>query len=128
MSGRWRRSNETSRKISLNSLFYFRIRHELRSQIPELISHLVTHRVYDAVFEVFYVETTAAFYRAESSELSQKMVAAPKEFFRHVTLRVEEEIQRSKDLLPIGSWAKVREVTEQALLGDRLVWLAEGGE
>ena len=45
-------------------------------------------------------------------------------FFRHMRLRLEEEVKRAKMMLPVGSWNLVRKVTEQALWTNRIDWLA----
>ncbi|KAG5641762.1 hypothetical protein DXG03_004274 [Asterophora parasitica] len=75
-------------------------------------------------FQNYFVQITHEFYTAESEELSQTMEADPKGFFRHGYLRIEEEEQRVRELLPIGSWAIVRETVEQSLWPNRLEWLA----
>ena len=38
--------------------------------------------------------------------------------------RIQEETERSKAILVVGSWGLVREATEKALLDNRLKWLA----
>jgi len=100
-----------------------RLQHDFRAEVPALIAHLITHRQYSA-FEEYYVEITRAFYVAESKEQQTALQADPKDFFKHVRLRIEEEGLRSESVLPIGSWSLVREVTEKALWGGRLEWIA----
>jgi hypothetical protein len=39
-------------------------------------------------------------------------------------IRIQEETERSKAMLVVGSWGLVREATEKALLDNRLKWLA----
>ncbi|KAF5376863.1 hypothetical protein D9615_007286 [Tricholomella constricta] len=101
----------------------FRLEHDLRPQIPQLIAHLISHKQYSA-FEEYFVKITHEFYTAESEELSQSMKADAKGFFKHCHLRIEEEGQRAKDVLPIGSWTLIRETVERALWSGRLEWLA----
>jgi len=103
-----------------------RLEHEFRQHIPLLIMHLITHGQY-TVFEEFYVAITQSFYAAESLQLAESMKNDAKGFFKHVHLRIEEEVQRSKEVLPVGSWALVREATEGAILGGRLEWLGTEG-
>ncbi|KAG6865824.1 hypothetical protein C0991_011443 [Blastosporella zonata] len=101
----------------------FRLAHSLRSEIPKLIAHLTAHSQYTA-FESNYVDIAIAFYTVESAELAQSMKSDARAFFNHISGRIEEEEQRSKDLLPIGSWDLVRKIVGQCIWGDRLEWVA----
>ena len=40
---------------------------------------------------------------------------------------IEEEVKRSKELLPVGSWSVIRKETQAALLTNQLEWLAKAG-
>jgi hypothetical protein len=62
---------------------------------------------------------------AESLELAQTLEA--NKFFEHINARIDEEVERSKDLLPAESHDIVREVTENAILDNRMEWLAKEG-
>ncbi len=106
-------------------LIYISIRapHEHRPQIPSLINHLLTHDQY-STFEEHYISITRDYYIAESQRLSDEQKKDPQAFFRHVQARIQEEEERSKGVLPVGSWGKLRETTEKALWDDRLGWLA----
>ncbi|TFK63076.1 Cullin-domain-containing protein [Pluteus cervinus] len=100
-----------------------RLDHELRLYIPALVSHLVSHRQY-ANFEAYYIDITQEFYKADSEQHAETMKADPRDFFRHVRRRIEEEDQRSKDVLLAGSLAPVRVVVEKSLLEGRLDWIS----
>jgi len=99
----------------------------MRPFIKELVSHLVVHGQYHSLFETFYIDTTQSFYVTESIERAAALKHQAQKFITHVNLRVEEEIQRCRDVLPEGSWGNVEEVTEKALLAGRLEWLATQG-
>jgi cullin-4 len=100
-----------------------RLEHDFRLQVPILLGYLITHKQYSA-FEEYFIEITQAFYLAESEERRAALSTDPKAFFKHVSLRIEEENLRSKAVLPVGSWGLVREVTEKALWEGRLEWIA----
>ncbi|KAG6828744.1 hypothetical protein H0H92_006882 [Tricholoma furcatifolium] len=97
--------------------------HSLRSEIPKLIAHLSAHNQYSA-FEDFYLKIIRDFYTAESLELARSMKASPLEFFAYVNSRIEEEQQRSRDVLPTGSWGVAQTAMEECIWGDQLEWLA----
>ena len=62
---------------------------------------------------------------AESAEQAETLKKDPKQFFRLGKGRIEEEINRSKAILPVTAWALVREVTEKAFWSGRMEWLSE---
>ncbi|KAJ3571858.1 hypothetical protein NP233_g3479 [Leucocoprinus birnbaumii] len=97
--------------------------HPNRDIIPRLIYHLIAHGQYDK-FEQHYVRITQEYYTTESERLSQEQQKDPQAFFQHVCGRITEEGERSKDVLPAGSWGLLRETTERALWKGRLEWLA----
>ena len=68
---------------------------------------------------------TRSFYLAESAEQAEALKNNPKEFFRRGKERIEEEIVRSKAILPVTSWNLIREITEEAFWGGRIKWLSE---
>ncbi|KXN88059.1 hypothetical protein AN958_07791 [Leucoagaricus sp. SymC.cos] len=100
-----------------------RSQHDYRAPIPLLIGHLVNHSQYSK-FEKYYVDITREYYTTESERLAEEQQKDPQAFFRHVQSRLEEEQQRSKEVLPVGSWSLLRETTERALWSGRLEWLA----
>ncbi|KAF7339993.1 CULLIN-2 domain-containing protein [Mycena venus] len=103
-----------------------RFRLEQTKDIPSLISHLFTHQQY-SVFEEYYRDITWRYYEAESSKLAAgEMKDDPEKFFGYVKKRIEEEVERSKELLPVGSWSIIRDATIKSLLGGRMKWIAEG--
>lgn len=71
---------------------------------------------------------TISFYQQESQERADALKNDGLAFFKHVRLRIEEEVQRAKAVLPPGSWSGVQRITEKALLGGRLEWLANESE
>ncbi|KAJ7593925.1 Cullin-4B [Mycena floridula] len=92
--------------------------------VKSLVQHLITHSQYTP-FEEFYLKETRAFYVAESAHLAEGiMKTKATDFFDHVEKRIEEEMTRARSLLPSASWSLVREATEEALMTDRMQWLA----
>ncbi|KAF8879952.1 Cullin-4B [Infundibulicybe gibba] len=102
-----------------------RLEHDGRAQIPLFLGHILAHKQYSA-FEEYYVKITQDFYTNESAKSAESMKNNPMAFFKHAHLRIEEEIQRSKTLFPVGSWAIIRETTERALWTGRVQWLSNG--
>ncbi|KAJ7102296.1 Cullin family-domain-containing protein [Mycena belliarum] len=94
------------------------------NDIPALVAQLCAHQQY-SVFEEYYREMTLEYYEKESARLATEMKDDPKRFFSHVQSRIEEEVERSKLLLPIGSWSIMRDVTLKSLLHERMVWIAQ---
>lgn len=66
---------------------------------------------------------TREYYTAESQRLADEQQKDPQAFFRFVQTRIQEEEERSKAVLPVGSWSSLRQTTEEALWGGRLEWL-----
>ena len=52
----------------------------------------------------------------------------PLQFFKDVQTRIQEEETRSEAVLPVGSWGRVRKVTEASLLDNRAEWLAQSSK
>lgn len=90
--------------------------------MPTLIAHLVAHKQYSA-FEEYYLQLTKEFYTIESAGLADTMEGEPRRFFKHIHTRIQEEEQRSKNVLLVGSWGLVREVAERALWEGRVEWV-----
>lgn len=101
--------------------------HEAQAKVAQLIGHLQTHDSYQARFENYYLELIAEHYSAESDRLSSAADKDASAFLLHCTSRIDEEVARSREILPKSSWGAVLEATERALLSDRLHWLAEEG-
>ena len=95
--------------------------------MPLLIKQLLVYHQY-TLFEEHYVEVACKFYEEESERLSRAMQDDAPGFFRHMRLRLEEEVKRAKMMLPVGSWNLVRKVTEQALWTNRIDWLANASK
>jgi cullin 4 len=100
--------------------------HKKRAVIPALISHLHTHTQYQQLFEDPYLRHTKSYYDDESLLLVQKSEDGSV-FQLAMSQRVQEEVQRAKDVLPEASWELVRSAVMEAWLGDRLEWLAKAG-
>lgn len=95
---------------------------EKRSVIPELVEQLSIHGQYGAL-EAYYIETTQEYYRRESKVNAQQN--DPMGFFRDVQARIQEEVERAKAVLPVGSWATVQKEVENSLLAKRVEWLSQ---
>ncbi|PPQ84539.1 hypothetical protein CVT25_007609 [Psilocybe cyanescens] len=98
--------------------------HRDRDVIPALIQHLIRHHQYSA-FEEYYIDITRTFYLEESSYKSVALKDDPKAFFNSASSRINEEVARSKAVLPVATWSIIREVTENSLWKGRLEWLAK---
>lgn len=104
-----------------------RMGHELRPQIMELISHLISHDQYSAAFESFYVDTTKAYYKEESTRMAKEMKSDPAGFTIHCISRVKEEVQRADEMLSEATCSLVRATVESALVENRVAWVASQG-
>jgi cullin 4 len=102
--------------------------HEMRPFIKRLVSHLVLHGQYHPLFESFFIDVTQSFYVEESTECAASFKNQAHIFLTHVNMRVEEEVQRCRAVLPESSWSTVEMVTEKSLMDGRLEWLATEGE
>ncbi|KIJ95335.1 hypothetical protein K443DRAFT_51912, partial [Laccaria amethystina LaAM-08-1] len=100
-----------------------RIPHNKRKNVEELVKHLIIHSQYSS-FEEYYIQFTRSYYQADSADCATEFSGDPQGFFKHVMIRIQEETERSKAMLVVGSWGLVREATEKALLDNRLKWLA----
>lgn len=52
----------------------------------------------------------------------------PTGFVSHCIIRVAQEVQRCREVLPEESLASVEQATEKALMEGRIPWLVEDGE
>lgn len=68
---------------------------------------------------------TRSFYLAESVEQAEALKNNPKDFFWRGKERIDEEINRSKAILPETAWNLIREITEKAFWDGRIEWLSE---
>ncbi|KAJ7770835.1 Cullin family-domain-containing protein [Mycena maculata] len=101
-----------------------RLVHNKTKDIETLIPHLHTHKQY-SVFEEYYREITWQYYEKESRKSAEEMKDDPKQFFDYVQSRIGEEVDRSKALLPAGSWSIIRDATLKSLLKGRMQWIAQ---
>ncbi|KAJ6575503.1 Cullin repeat-like-containing domain protein, partial [Mycena sp. CBHHK59/15] len=99
---------EMLRRSVSNLLSYerkFRLQNTTTNDIPSVIYHLLTHQQY-SVFEEYYADLTRKYYQDESKRLiTEEMKNDAKKFFERVQSRIEEEVERAKRLLPVGSWS-----------------------
>ncbi|EAU93657.2 Cullin-4B [Coprinopsis cinerea okayama7 len=98
-------------------------RAEERPQIAELIKYLINHNQY-RTFEEHYLEVTQFYYRRESKAKVESMRDNPKGFFNLIESRIKQEIERSRELLQVGTWSIALETTETALLDGRVDFLS----
>jgi cullin-4 len=87
-----------------------------------LVDQLTIHNEFTA-FEDYYVDTTREYYIKESKVNAEQGDGLG--FFRDVQARIQDEAERAKAVLPVGSWATVQKVTETALLDGRVEWLSQ---
>ncbi|CAA7266377.1 unnamed protein product [Cyclocybe aegerita] len=106
-------------------LTWERLGHEDTGLIPTLVQHLIRHQQYSA-FEEFFVQITRDFYAKESEAEADRLKDEPETFFIQAQKWIEEEVERSKRVLPVTSWSIVRDTTETALWDGRMEWLSEG--
>ncbi|KAK7047188.1 hypothetical protein VNI00_006854 [Paramarasmius palmivorus] len=97
--------------------------HPTRTKVSELLNHLNTHGLY-TMFEQHYDEDTRAYYSAESTEKAKELADDPRAFLQHVHSRIDGEVQRTKDIMLPGSWARIQNTVEHALMDKRTEWLA----
>jgi hypothetical protein len=88
----------------------------------------MTHSHYQQIFEDPYLKEITTYYIRESQELAAKHTDNGAAFLKEASARLEEEVERAKDLLPSGSWAAVTRETQEALFGQQLQWLSKTGE
>lgn len=113
--------------LAVNSSTFYRAPHEHRLCIPTLIQHLSYHGQYEAHFEHFFLDFTRDFYTEESLRYAKTFENNAQAFLEHCNTRRQEELLRALDVLPKQSQQEVVDVTDKALLMDRLEWLAKNG-
>ena len=102
--------------------------HIYRSFLKALVSHLVTHNIYDSIFERYFVEQTRAYFLAESRRKVEVENVRAQEFLTHCKERAIWEEGRARDVMLDGTVALVKDTSVRALFEGRLEWMArEGG-
>jgi cullin-4 len=99
--------------------------HIHRPFLKELVSHLVTHYVYDTIFERHFVEQTQEYFSKESYQMVEVEKTKAKLFLAHCNQRTNEEQGRARDLMPDGTVALVKDTAIRALFEGRLEWMAK---
>jgi cullin-4 len=99
--------------------------HIHRPFLKELVSHLVTHYVYDTIFERHFVEQTQEYFSKESYQMVEVEKTKAKLFLAHCNQRTNEEQGRARDLMPDSTIALVKETAIRALFEGRLEWMAK---
>ncbi|KAG1852408.1 Cullin family-domain-containing protein [Suillus subalutaceus] len=99
--------------------------HIHRPFLKELVSHLVTHYVYDAIFERHFVEQTREYFSKESYQMVEVEKAKAKVFLAHCNQRTNEEQGRARDVMSDGTIALVKDAAIRALFEKRLEWMAK---
>jgi cullin-4 len=101
--------------------------HIHRPFLKKLVSHLVTHYVYDTIFERHFVEQTQEYFSKESYQMVEVEKTKAKLFLAHCNQRTNEEQGRARDLMPDGTVALVKDTAIRALFEGRLEWMAKEG-
>ncbi|GJJ12245.1 hypothetical protein Clacol_006486 [Clathrus columnatus] len=96
-----------------------------RTQLAFLIRMFQQLGLYESEFEVPYTLIAQKFYKNESDTLSSNGMT-PTDFVNHCMRRVEEEVQRCRELLPEKSLPIVGKCVEKALLDNRITWIVGG--
>ena len=119
------RLSTTMYRLSIH--FNDRVEHEKRDKIPLLIHQLFVFDQYP-FFEEHYVYVARKFYLEESERLAEEMKDDAPGFFKWMKSRLDEELKRAQEILPVSSWVMVRKATEEAVWMDRAEWLANESE
>ncbi|KAG2129711.1 Cullin family-domain-containing protein [Suillus bovinus] len=99
--------------------------HIQRPFLKELVSHLITHHVYDAIFERHFVEQTQEYFSKESYQMVEVEKAKAKVFLAHCNQRTNEEQGRARAVMLDGTVALVKDAAIRALFEGRLEWMAK---
>ncbi|KAG1746967.1 Cullin family-domain-containing protein [Suillus lakei] len=99
--------------------------HIHRPFLKALVSHLVTHHVYDAIFERHFVEQTLEYFSKESYQMVEVEKANAKVFLAHCSQRTNEEQGRARDVMLDGTVILVKDTAIRALFEGRLEWMAK---
>lgn len=101
--------------------------HIHRPFLKALVSQLLTHNIYDTIFEHYFVEQTRAYFFTESRRKVEVEDVSAQQFLSHCRERSNEEDGRAKDVMPGGTVALVRDASIRALYEGRLEWIAKEG-
>ncbi|KAG2358657.1 hypothetical protein BDR07DRAFT_1452647 [Suillus spraguei] len=99
--------------------------HIHRPFLKELVSHLVIHCVYDAIFERHFVEQTQEYFSKESYQMVEVEKAKAKVFLVHCNQRINEEQGRARDVMLDCTVALIRDAAIRSLFEGRLEWMAK---
>ncbi|KAH7884113.1 Cullin-4B [Phlebopus sp. FC_14] len=99
--------------------------HDQRHCIQELVSHLITHDMYDEILEGFITAKTHTYYSDEAQQMIVKLKVTAEQFLAHVTERVAEEMERASALFRPSTVTLLQKAARQGLLDGRLEWLAK---
>ncbi|KAJ8589085.1 Cullin-domain-containing protein [Rhizopogon salebrosus TDB-379] len=99
--------------------------HIHRAFLKALVSHLVTHNIYDTIFEHYFLEQTLVYFSTESRRKVEVEDVSAQEFLSHCRERSTEEESRAKDVMLDGTVALVKDTSIRALFEGRLEWMAK---
>lgn len=101
--------------------------HIHRPFLKKLVSHLITHHVYDVIFERHFIEQTQEYFSKESYQMVEVEKAKANVFLAHCNQRTNEEQGRAKDVMRDGTVTLVKDTAIRALFEGRLEWMAKEG-
>ena len=101
--------------------------HIHRPFLKALVSQLVTHNIYDTIFEHYFVEQTRVYFFTESRRKVEVENVSAQQFLLHCRGRSDEEDSGAKDVMPGGTVALVKDASTGALYEGRLEWMAKEG-
>ncbi|KIK46093.1 hypothetical protein CY34DRAFT_800793 [Suillus luteus UH-Slu-Lm8-n1] len=99
--------------------------HIHRRFLKNLVSHLITHHVYDIIFERHFIEQTQEYFSKESYQMVEVEKAKANVFLAHCNQRTNEEQGRARDMMRDGTVALVKDTAIRALFEGRLEWMAK---
>lgn len=102
--------------------------HIHRRFLKNLVSHLITHHVYDIIFERHFIEQTQEYFSKESYQMVEVEKAKANVFLAHCNQRTNEEQGRARDMMRDGTVALVKDTAIRALFEGRLEWMAKEGQ
>ncbi|KAG2753458.1 Cullin-domain-containing protein [Suillus brevipes Sb2] len=99
--------------------------HIHRPFLKKLVSHLITHHVYDVIFERHFIEQTQEYFSKESYQMVEVEKAKANVFLAHCNQRTNEEQGRARDVMRDGTVTLVKDTAIRALFEGRLEWMAK---
>lgn len=99
--------------------------HIHRPFLRALVSHLVTHHVYDAIFERHFIEQTREYFSKESYQMVEVEKTIAQQFTLHCKERRNEENGRARDVMLSGTVALAEDTAIRALFEGRLEWISK---